>query len=133
MREKRKTPAKLRTEMRKIEKKWAKIESTIRKKRVDIKQVNDDSGVIYKATNTFLENNNVYIGKTYNFQKRKKQHLRDAANAGGFKFHEAIRLYGAQNFKWEIIDYFNDIKESDAKERDWIARYNSVEFGYNSA
>ena len=56
--------------------------------------------VIYKVTN--LINQKMYIGKTYNFEKRKREHLYDIDN--GLPFHKALKKYGVKNFKWEIID-----------------------------
>jgi hypothetical protein len=62
--------------------------------------------IIYKATN--LINNKFYIGKTIQtFEKRKTQHIyvanlnnkRDASY-----FHRALKKYGKENFKWEIVN-----------------------------
>lgn len=60
--------------------------------------------VVYKATNKL--NNHIYIGQTVNrFDKRKIQHLSDAKNNRypNFYFHRALRKYGKENFKWEIL------------------------------
>lgn len=60
-------------------------------------------GIIYKVTN--LINGKCYIGKTtQKFVKRKNNHIRHASNnLDSFYFHNALRLYGIENFKWEII------------------------------
>lgn len=60
-------------------------------------------GIIYKCTN--LINGKIYIGQTIkNLEDRKKEH-EDIANTNrGFYFQKAIKKYGKENFKWEIID-----------------------------
>jgi group I intron endonuclease len=65
-------------------------------------------GIIYKATN--LINGKIYIGKTIQkFVRRKNNHIRHASNnLDNFYFHNAIRKYGIENFKWEIIYECND-------------------------
>lgn len=90
------------------------------------------SYVIYKVTNKI--NNKIYIGKTYNFEKRKAQHLYDIND--GLPFHAALKKYGINNFRWEIIDYSDNDKEIREKEIYWIKKYNSCIFfkesqGYN--
>ena len=90
--------------------------------------------IIYKATN--LINNKIYIGQTINtLEYRMSQHIRDAANPNRktVYFHNALRKYGAENFKFEIIDTANTQDELNEKERYWIAYYksNQREFGYN--
>lgn len=55
--------------------------------------------IIYKATN--LINNKCYIGQTkLTLQKRTKDHRNSKDN---LYFHNAIRKYGIENFKWEVI------------------------------
>lgn len=78
-------------------------------------------GCIYKVTNEI--NNKVYIGKTMNFVKRKSAHLRCSRNDSHFVFHKALRKYGEDNFKWEIILKDKESNLSD-KEKDIIAEYN---------
>jgi len=131
MRQRRKTAKQYRLEARRntLEIEKLRLEE-IRNKAKKAKKVHT-SGVIYKATNLLLEYNNMYIGKTYDLEKRKKQHIRDANRGSQFKFHKALMTYGINNFKWEIVDRFKSIEECNIKERDWISRYNAVEFGYN--
>lgn len=88
--------------------------------------------VIYKATNKI--NGKVYIGKTYNLEKRKKEHIYDIDN--GLPFHNALKKYGVDNFEWEIIDNATTDSEIREKEIFWIKEYNScISFpnsnGYN--
>lgn len=88
--------------------------------------------IIYKATNKI--NGKIYIGKTYNLEKRKKQHIDDINN--GLPFHNALKKYGVNNFEWEIVDKANSDSEIREKEIQWIKKCNScISFpnsnGYN--
>jgi group I intron endonuclease len=57
---------------------------------------------IYKATN--ILNGKSYIGYTKNFTKRKNIHKNSALRKNiNFVFYQAIRKYGWDNFKWEVI------------------------------
>lgn len=87
--------------------------------------------VIYKITN--IQNNKAYIGQTINkAEERWKRHQQDAlSNRLDTHFARAIRLYGPENFKLEVIDTANTQEELTKKEHDWILFYNSVEDGYN--
>ena len=83
--------------------------------------------IIYKITNRI--NGKVYIGQTVgSLQARWKAHLRSKDNA---VFHKALHKYGAENFTVEQIDVAASTKELDAKEKYWIAFYNSRRTGYN--
>lgn len=61
------------------------------------------SGIIYKSTN--IINGKCYIGQTIqDFNERKGEHFRNAVYYDSQTyFHRAIRKYGIENFKWEII------------------------------
>lgn len=60
-------------------------------------------GIIYKVTN--LINNKCYIGKTsITLEKRKWQHINDSKiKRYNSIFHNALRKYGIENFKWEVL------------------------------
>ena len=59
-------------------------------------------GIIYKVTN--IINGKVYIGKTTKTLKQRKQsHMRYAQKGGKGVFLSAIRKYGIESFKWEIL------------------------------
>lgn len=61
--------------------------------------------IIYKATNTI--NNNCYIGNTY--------------------FHNSIRKYGWENFKWKILcKNIDNESKLNAMEKFYIAAYRSM-------
>jgi len=59
-------------------------------------------GTIYQTINK--KNGKSYIGKTINFEKRKKQHIICAIrrNIKSY-FYNAIRKYGKENFEWKIL------------------------------
>lgn len=89
-------------------------------------------GIIYKATN--LINGKVYIGQTTNsLEQRVKQHF--FKKDDGTYFHNALKKYGQDGFKWDIIDQANNEDELSKKEIYWIAYYESFtdkSKGYNS-
>lgn len=88
--------------------------------------------IIYKATN--LINNKIYIGQTVlNLQTRKKQHENSHKYKSCYSFSKAIKKYGKDNFKWEVIDTASTIEELNEKESYYINSYKSLisENGYN--
>lgn len=96
-------------------------------------------GFIYKITNTI--NNYNYIGQTTKgIEQRFKEHLKRSNNdKSNNKFHNAIKHYGKENFRVDLVECCED---SDLNEREiyWIsyykklneAQYNIAEGGYNS-
>ena len=78
---------------------------------------------IYKTTN--LLNGKIYIGKT---KKNKLSYL-----GSGIVLSMAIKKYGKEHFKKEIIDTAKTYKELNNKEKYWIAFYKSCDrnVGYN--
>ena len=94
---------------------------------------------IYCYTN--LINNKRYIGQTNNFNRRKKQHIQDSIHqhigheiAYQQPIHCAIRKYGIDNFKIEILETINtenwqDVNELETK---YIKELNTLApNGYN--
>lgn len=79
---------------------------------------------IYKITN--LINNKSYIGQSIKIESRWEEHKREAFNPKNRNynraFYQAIRKYGLDNFKFEIVEECN-IEELDEKEKYWIAFY----------
>lgn len=63
------------------------------------------SGIVYKVTNTI--NGKVYIGKTTKTLKQRKYVHKSYSkkDTSGKKviFHNAIKKYGWENFKWEVL------------------------------
>lgn len=87
--------------------------------------------IIYKATNTI--NGKSYIGQTTNLKKRKQKH-KDCARKGiQTYFYNAIRKYGINNFKWEVLCECISRKEMNEKEKYYIKKYDSFwkNNGYN--
>ena len=90
-------------------------------------------GNLYMITNDI--NEKVYIGKTYTpLSDRWKRHIKDTYRTdrnNNNKFYNAIRKYGPEHFKIELIDKFEEgILEQ--KEQEYIAKYDSYHNGYNS-
>ena len=83
-------------------------------------------GLIYIATNQV--NGKSYIGKTVEYPRRKKDHLRAT---GKTHFDAAIRKYGCDAFEWGILE--SEIPESELLRREsfWIAHHGTIESGYN--
>lgn len=89
-------------------------------------------GNLYKITN--IVNGKIYIGKTYtSLDIRWKRHINDAFRNDGknTKFQNAIRKYGPENFKIELIAQFEE-GELEQKEIEYIKIYDSYTNGYNS-
>lgn len=89
---------------------------------------------IYKITN--LINNKIYIGQSVNIERRIGAHFNYAFSKGAKEYntpiHNAIRLYGKENFKWEILKECTE-EELDDLEIYYIDLYNSTDrnIGYN--
>lgn len=90
---------------------------------------------IYKITN--IQNLHSYVGQTrIDVEQRWRDHCRVALNPKSpeydFPLHSAIRKYGKENFKIEIIEECLDC-ELNNKEIYWIKYYNTYYNGYNAA
>ena len=78
-------------------------------------------GIIYKATN--VATGEVYIGATtINLKDRINDHYNKAIKDYGYKFQNAIRDYGIENFTWEQIDTAKDPNELALKESNYIKK-----------
>lgn len=89
---------------------------------------------IYVVTN--LKNNYQYVGQSVDIQKRfTSHHLCDYNNPKNCcydtKFYQALRKYGLDAFKVEIVEECNR-EELNQKEIIWITKLNSFHNGYNS-
>jgi group I intron endonuclease len=88
--------------------------------------------IIYKITNTI--NNKIYIGQTIqSLEKRWKRHTwLSTLNRNAMAITNALRKYGVENFKIEIIYTATNIDELNEKEIEFINEYNSLSpNGYN--
>lgn len=87
--------------------------------------------IIYKITN--LLNNKSYIGKTNNFDRRKREHFSSTAlqNEPNKILYLAIEKYGKENFSMEIVEECkDDIWEE--REKFYIQYYHTLTpNGYN--
>jgi len=85
-------------------------------------------GIIYKAI--LLADGRIYVGQT---TRSLKERISEHLHKGLFYFSNAIKKYGVDGFKWEIIDKSNSQKELDEKEGYYIDLYksNTKEFGFN--
>jgi group I intron endonuclease len=78
-------------------------------------------GIVYAALNTI--NGKMYVGKTIGtFEERRKGHLHPTTTS---LISVAIRKYGAEHFRWMIIDQANSKKELNKLEAHWIKEYNT--------
>lgn len=79
--------------------------------------------IIYKTTN--LVNRKIYVGQD---SKNNPNYL-----GSGIALNIAIKKYGKENFKKEILEYCIDKKDMDEKEMYWISKLNARDkkIGYN--
>lgn len=88
-------------------------------------------GIIYCYINEI--NSKCYVGQTVDFEKRKREHLYRAKNSiHNMCFYNAIRKYGIDNFRWEILCECNSKEELNEMEKYYIKLYNTkAPNGYN--
>ena len=94
---------------------------------------------IYCYTNKI--NNKQYIGQTNNLERRKKQHIQDSIHqhkghesAYEQLIHQAIRKYGIDNFKIDILEIINTTNWNEVNEKEsfYIKEKNTLSpNGYN--
>ena len=79
--------------------------------------------IIYKTTN--LINGRIYVGKD---SKNNPKYL-----GSGCYLNRAIKKYGRENFKKEVLEFCNSPKELNQKEKDWIKKLDTTDKnkGYN--
>ena len=86
--------------------------------------------IVYRAT---CPEGRSYIGITRKtLEYRRRQHMRASVAGSSCKFHDALRLWGDQ-MEWAVLDTASSIQELRDKERDYIARFDSYAYGYNSS
>lgn len=79
-------------------------------------------GIIYIYTN--LLNNKIYIGQTTTSLKRRHQKHLSQLNDNTY-FHRAIKKYGINNFKLEVLEDNIDLSILDEREKYWIKQKNA--------
>ena len=77
---------------------------------------------IYKAVS--IKTGKIYIGRTTDFERRKREHKSHAKKDGG-KFHEALLQEGYENFLFTIIEYCDET-QLDEKEISYIKQYREL-------
>lgn len=85
---------------------------------------------VYQITN--LINSKIYIGITNDYIKRWSNHR--CCNSPNMVIARAIKKYGVENFKFEILLSGLSVEEADEKEEELIIEKNCrVPYGYNVA
>lgn len=83
---------------------------------------------IYKIENKI--NHKIYIGQSIAPERRWKEHCRRNEKYKSL-IGDAIRKYGAENFEFEILGWYEDYND---KEKQFIAEYRCLApYGYNIA
>lgn len=93
----------------------------------------DDSPGIYKITN--IENKKCYVGKSTNVKKRLQDHVKGALGISSIsdqKIHREMAREGIWNFTFERLCSCEK-DELSSKEKEYIAFFNSTQYGYNIA
>lgn len=90
--------------------------------------------IVYCATNNL--NGKKYIGQTVrSLEERKQEHFYNAKkhNPGCVLFYKALRKYGDNGFKWDVIAKAKDREELNKLESYYIEKYDTTnpEKGYN--
>ena len=88
------------------------------------------TGCVYKFTNKV--NGKIYIGKTIDWKRRKRDHRRSAKNPK-YYFGRALRKHGWDNFEIEIL--IDNIPEDESSKLEikfiQVHKSNNSKFGYN--
>lgn len=86
-------------------------------------------GIVYKAT---APNGKSYIGITItNLEERIRCHLKAVMKGSKFPFHSAIRKYGKDKIRWELIDKASSWEKLCKLERKYIKEFETYKNGYN--
>src|SRR5208283_2630822 len=87
--------------------------------------------IIYKITN--ILNDKAYVGQSQqSLNERWSNHKYDTKqNKYNCHFHNAIRKYGNDCWKLEIIEEVDDIFNLNEAEMKWIEYYDTFNNGYN--
>ena len=93
------------------------------------------TAIIYRHYHEFSEKGKCgYVGQTtIQIQERFKEHIYLSTYKSNKGFGAALRKYGSENFKSEILETLNDTtqQEIDKREIFWIEKMNSFPNGYN--
>ena len=86
---------------------------------------------IYKFTH--IESNRCYIGQTIQDpNQRRLEHIADSRyTTRVYHFHNAIRKYGIDAFKFEVIAEANSLEELNMLEEKYVEQFDSINNGFN--
>lgn len=88
---------------------------------------------VYKLIN--LVNGKIYVGSTKDLYERKWQHFNDLKRNKHYNTYlqNSWNKYKEENFKFEVIEYIEDINLLLEREQYWINFYNVIDkkYGYN--
>lgn len=85
-------------------------------------------GIIYRA---YLKDGRSYVGQTVRSLRERINVHKSVAKNINTHFANAMKKYGVDAFKWEVLQKCPDQKSLDAAERQWIKHYDSVKSGFN--
>lgn len=87
--------------------------------------------LIYSITNTV--NGEVYIGQTRRgLARRKGEHIhRFNLGERDHKLYRAMRKYGIDKFRFDVLEYASKPEDLDELEKHFITKFNSLQRGYN--
>ena len=87
-------------------------------------------GIIYRAFH--LESERSYVGQTSATLKQRlythRYHMKTGTDT---HFYNALRKYGWDAFRWEVLEEVEDVSKLDSREIWWISRYDSCRKGFN--
>src|SRR5208337_1564004 len=89
--------------------------------------------IVYKITNSI--NNKAYVGQSQQtLEERWTKHKYDAKRNVYNHFYKAIRKYGTDCWKLEVLEEIEDISNLNEAEMKWIEHYDTFnrDKGYNS-
>jgi group I intron endonuclease len=75
----------------------------------------------------------MYIGQTIqkNPKMRWYDHCARAKNGQNNHLYNSMRLYGIENFVWEVIDSADNLVDLNLKEQQWLDEYRKITEVYN--
>ena len=75
----------------------------------------------------------MYIGQTIqkNPKMRWYDHCARTRNGQNNHLYNSMRLYGVENFVWEVIDSASTLEELNLKEQRWLDEYRKITEVYN--
>lgn len=87
--------------------------------------------LIYRITNTV--NSKSYVGLTSrSVRQRWTEHRRDAKKGSSLPLHSALRKYGPDSFKIEVLEECDSIEYLCEREQHWIQELGTFGGGYNA-